>query len=225
VGDAQFQKKCLGKMNDISTKEGRTILFVSHDMRGVRDLCDKGMYFENGKIINSGDVDSVIYKYQQRFKINAESDLSKRLDGSGDKLTKFIKIKFNEDGPVYSGKKLSVSLKYFSKSSEDLVNSRVSISFSDKNDNNLFLCSTELFFNENLQLKSSGIISCNIEKLPLIAGEYFVDVFVEVNHVVKDWIRGAAVLNVLPGKFYPGLRQSPVGHEVCGVLVNHTWVT
>lgn len=63
VGDAEFQKKCLGKMNDVSKGEGRTVLFVSHNMNSIQKLCKKAILLENGKIIFDGDVKKVIEKY------------------------------------------------------------------------------------------------------------------------------------------------------------------
>ena len=63
VGDAAFQKKCLGKMEDVSTKEGRTILFVSHNMDAVQKLCNKGILLHKGKLLHEGPIDSVISSY------------------------------------------------------------------------------------------------------------------------------------------------------------------
>lgn len=62
VGDAEFQKKCLGKMEDVS-KEGRTVLFVSHNMAAVQKLCNKAYLLNNGKIVEKGETDSVIASY------------------------------------------------------------------------------------------------------------------------------------------------------------------
>jgi len=62
VGDAEFQKKCLGKMQDVS-KEGRTVLFVSHNMNAVRNLCDRVICLKNGVLELDGDANSVIEKY------------------------------------------------------------------------------------------------------------------------------------------------------------------
>ena len=64
VGDAEFQKKCLGKMGDISKKEGRTVLFVSHNMAAVRQLCGRGLLIKKGNIFSSGSVEKVIDDYQ-----------------------------------------------------------------------------------------------------------------------------------------------------------------
>jgi len=65
VGDAEFQKKCLGKMGDVSKGEGRTVLFVSHNMAAVKKLCTNSILLENGAIICDGDTDTVISKYLQ----------------------------------------------------------------------------------------------------------------------------------------------------------------
>lgn len=65
VGDAEFQKKCLGKMGDISKGEGRTVLFVSHNLGAVKTLCSKGILLNNGLIQNYSDVNSIITDYQK----------------------------------------------------------------------------------------------------------------------------------------------------------------
>lgn len=63
VGDAEFQKKCLGKMSDVATKSGRTILFVSHNMRAVQDLCHSAMLIDDGRVVYRGAVDRAVAKY------------------------------------------------------------------------------------------------------------------------------------------------------------------
>ena len=63
MGDAQFQKKCLGKMEDATREEGRTILFVSHNMGAVRSLCNRSIVLENGTINYDGEVHSAVDKY------------------------------------------------------------------------------------------------------------------------------------------------------------------
>lgn len=63
VGDAEFQKKCLGKMNDVSKGEGRTVLFVSHNMSAINQLCNKAILLQNGLLTNSGDTGKIIDEY------------------------------------------------------------------------------------------------------------------------------------------------------------------
>jgi lipopolysaccharide transport system ATP-binding protein len=63
VGDAEFQKKCLGKMGEVSQGEGRTVLFVSHNMASVKSLCKKGMVLQHGCLNYSGKIDNAVGKY------------------------------------------------------------------------------------------------------------------------------------------------------------------
>lgn len=63
VGDAEFQQKCLGKMREVAGGEGRTVLFVSHQMQSVRRLCDRGVLLNRGQVEHQGDIDSVVTRY------------------------------------------------------------------------------------------------------------------------------------------------------------------
>ncbi len=63
VGDAEFQKKAIGKMQDVSTNHGRTVLFVSHNMASIRSLCKKGIVIHDGQISLKGNIDEVINEY------------------------------------------------------------------------------------------------------------------------------------------------------------------
>jgi lipopolysaccharide transport system ATP-binding protein len=71
VGDAEFQKKCLGKMGDVSKGEGRTVLFVSHNLGSVKNLCDKGVFLENGELKFKGEISDVIDLYQNTNLVTA----------------------------------------------------------------------------------------------------------------------------------------------------------
>ncbi|MCX7767394.1 MAG: ABC transporter ATP-binding protein [Flavobacteriales bacterium] len=67
VGDIEFQKKCLGKMGEVSQKEGRTIIFVSHNMQAIKRLCRRAILLEKGKILMDGDAAETIQKYLHAF--------------------------------------------------------------------------------------------------------------------------------------------------------------
>lgn len=97
VGDAEFQKKCLGKMGEVSKGEGRTVLFVSHNMASIGQLCRKGIYLCKGKIENAGDINLVLDDYINCENTNNSSYESKinKQDGN------FLKIDLFEE----SGKK------------------------------------------------------------------------------------------------------------------------
>lgn len=74
VGDAEFQKKAIGKMQDVSKSEGRTVLFVSHNMTAINTLCKIGIYLKNGSIVFSGSANSTVTKY-----LNEESSVKTKI--------------------------------------------------------------------------------------------------------------------------------------------------
>lgn len=105
VGDAAFQKKCLGKMDDVATREGRTILFVSHNMLAIRQFCDRGLFLENGRLVVNDALTHVINYY-----------LNSRLNNSGywkrnQKVTEQIGIYFEEISITNSLDKVSDVIK------------------------------------------------------------------------------------------------------------------
>jgi lipopolysaccharide transport system ATP-binding protein len=72
VGDAEFQKKCLGKMGEVSKGEGRTVLFVSHNMGTIESICSKGILLNEGRVISiSDDIKSLVFEYDARVKASA----------------------------------------------------------------------------------------------------------------------------------------------------------
>ncbi|MDQ1141889.1 ABC transporter ATP-binding protein [Pedobacter agri] len=83
VGDAEFQKKCLGKMSDVSKGEGRTVLFVSHNMGSIKQLCSKGLVLVNGELTLNSDMTSAVAYYHnaisQTASLNFKGTLSNQL--------------------------------------------------------------------------------------------------------------------------------------------------
>ncbi|WP_308620312.1 ABC transporter ATP-binding protein [uncultured Desulfovibrio sp.] len=101
VGDAEFQKKCLGKMEEVG-KEGRTVLFVSHNMAAVRQLCTVGIYLKEGAIINQGDIGRIILDYSSENEKNKESIFD--LKNSSDDIVEFVECGIWQNGERCTGK-------------------------------------------------------------------------------------------------------------------------
>lgn len=76
VGDVEFQRKAIGKMQDVATGEGRTVLFVSHNMNSVNKLCNKGVILENGYTVFNGNVEDAIDKYVSDYMIDDDASVS-----------------------------------------------------------------------------------------------------------------------------------------------------
>jgi lipopolysaccharide transport system ATP-binding protein len=106
VGDAEFQKKALGKMQDVSRGEGRTVLFVSHNMASIRQLCRNGILLQNGSITFVGDINSTIDFYLKNYKIqkpestvivtDAQHDFNRSL------YVKFLSFSYTRKNPIYA---------------------------------------------------------------------------------------------------------------------------
>lgn len=92
VGDAEFQKKAIGKMKDISREGGRTVLFVSHNMAAVKSLCTKGIVLEHGKVVFSSDADTAVNYYLTNASQLKDTSIADRTDRSGSGVLKVIGI-------------------------------------------------------------------------------------------------------------------------------------
>jgi lipopolysaccharide transport system ATP-binding protein len=113
VGDAEFQKKCLGKMNDISKGEGRTVLFVSHNMGAVNDLCSSVLFLKNGSLYKSGNTSDLISEY---FKVGISIDTNafindyKSRRGNGEIRFEEVSIN-NNSAEIDPNKEIEISFK------------------------------------------------------------------------------------------------------------------
>jgi lipopolysaccharide transport system ATP-binding protein len=101
VGDAEFQRKCLKKMEDVS-KGGRTILFVSHNLVAVGNLCTRGVLLKSGRVVAEGDVKDVIRAYQMDFEMNQNTMWQRTTTSRAPLWFETIKIQLNGDQPALS---------------------------------------------------------------------------------------------------------------------------
>ena len=99
VGDAEFQKKCLGKMGDVSKGEGRTVLFVSHNMGSINQLCNTAILLNNGQIVDYDNVSLITPKYySQNKEVRPYEDLSNvKRSGTGFSKFKWVAIRKNDE--------------------------------------------------------------------------------------------------------------------------------
>ncbi|MGN6343307.1 MAG: ABC transporter ATP-binding protein [Ginsengibacter sp.] len=117
VGDAEFQKKALGKMKDVSGKEGRTVLFVSHNMGAISTLCDKVMVLQNGKLsFNGATKNGLEYYFGSQKNLKSLLDLKEALQKKEDENFKLLDFVITQDGSdnleFLSSKDITVEFKY-----------------------------------------------------------------------------------------------------------------
>ncbi|GAA4197089.1 ABC transporter ATP-binding protein [Pedobacter jeongneungensis] len=135
VGDAEFQKKCLGKMGEVSKGEGRTVLFVSHNMGAVKQLCNSGIVLKNGLVSYKSDAMSeVINKYLTTE--NKELSNSLNIDGKKYKNQYFIPLMINTKKTSYSLKE-EVEISILGEVLEPNSSLQIGFSLFDADGNNL----------------------------------------------------------------------------------------
>ncbi|WP_299155703.1 ABC transporter ATP-binding protein [uncultured Christiangramia sp.] len=214
VGDAEFQKKAIGKMQDLSTGEGRTVLFVSHNMASIKNLCSRGLLIKNGSLGIDGEVDQVIESYlesnqkSQDFIDLAEVDRK----GNGE-----VKLK---NASVYGSKRqllpksggpLNIELKLdnpFQYLEQDIV---IEFRIDDNIGQRLIWGSTNMAKKRiDEALKS---LTIRMENCILNRGNYLVTIHIKAKGVVSDWVQNAFSFNVEEGMFYSTGVQVPVNQS------------
>jgi len=223
VGDANFQKQCLNKMETLA-KSGRTILFVSHNMAAVRNMCNKAILLERGNMIVQGDVNQVINQYLKRSSENAAVDLSQRLDRGGNGKIKFLSIELNNDAAEtidfsLCGMPLTFLIGY--ETFEPLNNVVFIIQILSQQGEIITTFNNYLTEGPFFDI-STGVnkVKCRIPKLPLPPGEYSVNLQSIVNLEWADDIENVFKLEVNEGDFFGSGKLSEQGDIV---LVEHQW--
>ncbi len=221
VGDAGFQRKCLGKMDKVA-ESGRTILFVSHNMSAVQSLCSKVYLIEHGRLASGSNPGEVIGKYLSEETVSRKwSEESRK--GNGPIRFKGLKILNSLQGEaaaLRSGEKTTLRMEYESsvrKESKGVVFHVFCVSPAL---GRVFTCSTR-YAKGPESLPFSGTIDCVIPKLPLRAGSYYLQLVVKVDEVLSDMIENAGALNVMDGDFY-GSGRNPSSMDAV-FLVDHEW--
>lgn len=179
VGDAEFQKKAIGKMKDISTSGGRTVLFVSHDMAAIKNLCNRVILLENGTVSCDGSVGETLSKY---LSINKDSvsnkklgvyDLSNHVDKSNEYGILEAKLYCNGKltDTIYSGQKFELELTYLAGTS--FFGGELGIGIHDSEQNSFLRLNNEHLGKKLSINKGKGKAKIVIEDFPIYADDYF----------------------------------------------------
>jgi len=208
VGDLSFQRKCLGKMDEVS-QGGRTVLFVSHNMDSVKRLCNRGMVLENGRITYSGNINDAVNSYmQQQISASLHKTLHERSDRSGSGLLRFQNIWLaNGKGEPVDFASCGDDLKVFIKIQGDTsVVSSVYLGISLRDEyGNLLTKLAGWTKGETVPVAGDTRVSFNIPKFPLPEGSYLIDLFMadgSGGNNVLDQINSALKFEVKGKDFY-----------------------
>ena len=224
VGDAEFQKKCLGKMGDVSTNEGRTVLFVSHNMAAVKTLCHSGIVLETGQIAFRGTSEDAANYYLTNNFDRAAVALSERTDRKGDGRIRIQDIQVvNDSGAEVSDLILGESHKinfYYQKYGQINPNDfTVVVQLTDQLERMVTTFGSDELGVKFQHVPEHGCISISIPKLHLRAGNYMVNfMFSEKKsfnspHIILDYLANAKRISVLSADIFDsGVILRPNGY-------------
>ncbi len=224
VGDASFQSKCLSKMDAVS-KSGRTIIFVSHNMGAISQLCSRCLVIRNGCLLAQGKPDEMINWYLSSLNPeNVNGKLNVSPERMGDGRLRFTEAFIenqnkNQTSRPISGEKMTIVAGFKAKSPIQKVTFMNSIS------NHLGVpvthCSVESMGYKFNVKEGSGTVRCIVPDLPLPIGRYRIDLSAFDESGRLDSITGALYFDVTVSNFFSTFYAPPAKYSTA--LVKHRW--
>ncbi len=227
VGDISFQRKCLGKMDDVAG-EGRTVIFVSHQMSMIQSLCKRGILLEEGRVVHDGDVDDAVELYVRQAEDQAEgTSLGERTDRKGGESFRFQQIRFFDgDSEVpteilMTGRPVRIELDYEYYGDSPIGD--VVASFNFKTQTGTLLCAlrSDAVGRTFTVDPGRGTLQCTVPKLPLSGGRYQVACNARHRGELIDRVQEAGFVDIENGDYY-GTGIIPVQSSQT-VLVDFDW--
>ncbi len=223
VGDAEFQKKAIGKMQDVSTNDGRTVLFVSHNMASVQTLCTRGIILQNGTLWKQGNISEVINSYLLE---NPDSENTKyQIKAAPTNKIIWIEkaeLQVNQQPAqmVLCGQTAEFAINYRAK--DEQLHAALFIGIYNVYGEKILHLGTHYGNTDTFTPQKQGTIKCQIPKTPLIPGQYTVNLSLHINGQPYERIRNAFSFQVENGDYY-GTGKLPDNKEN-KFLVDQNWV-
>jgi lipopolysaccharide transport system ATP-binding protein len=217
VGDAEFQKKCLGKMGEVSTGEGRTVLFVSHNMGAVAGLCKSGILMERGTGKYYQHISEAIQEYARGNISHTQQPLINRTNrqGYGGFLIEDLEISHAE-----TLNSLSITISY-QVTQQDFNIKEFGLSIWSIDDKKIISISSDFMGGVPSLEPNCRKVTCIINELPLIEGLYQVNAFIGSERGLEDYVVGALSFSIDRSNYYGhGKTVDPNWGQIA---VKHYW--
>lgn len=217
VGDAEFQRKCLGKMQEISGQDGRTVLFVSHNMAAVKNLCTRGIVLQNGKLVFDGTQIEAVNYYQRNIDTSHMVDYGHEIDNApGNEFVKILGCKVapkNGDNiTIDSGIEFELLIYNF------LENANLDVTFDLRNTDEVNVFHNGVVITNNYNSKKGYYtIKGELQANTINGGIYFFTVFIgqdtsKLLFKLKDFVQFEVIyenkgsfIKSTPGVMYPAI--------------------
>ena len=222
VGDAEFQKKCLGKMKDVSG-QGRTVIFVSHNMAAVKSLCTRGIVLEHGELKYSGNSEAAIDFYTRSSYSLAEIPLVERTDRKGNGKLRITEIQFlnnlnTQVAELTSGEYYKIQFHFEKHQEIDLKQLTFVLQFKNENDDLVSTIATDEQATIFDNIGSRGYFEVEMPRLAFREGKYLLNYMISEKlsyntpHVTIDFLADAVIMDVIRGDYWnSGVLNRPKG--------------
>lgn len=217
VGDAEFQKKCLGKMEDVAS-EGRTVLFVSHNMAAVEGLCSNAILLEGGQLIEYGTTLQIIRRYQNTAGDSVSATFRLVKHGRAPytvPIMQKVTLKNADDHPTTSfpmGASVFIEVEFDAPSELSPV---LGIVVKTGAGASVFGVDNRIVSGFQFDKVKRGMIVCQLDKLPLMPGRYSIDLYFGDHHSSLDWVEDAVSFSIVSSDVF-GTGKLPPSH--CGAF-------
>ena len=205
VGDAEFQRKCLGKMGEVA-RAGRTVIFISHNITAIESLCDRCLLLKSGTMLANGGTNEVIAGYLASIAPQESGTVSlmnhRGRTGRSDHSMTSVTLAADDAEPasaIRMGGRLAVKVDF---DCEHAVSPKLGIAIKNASGVAIFSCnnfSGGYHFEERI---ASGTISCIVNDLPLVPGVYSIDLRFGDGLLDSDLVHDAISLEVLPADVF-----------------------
>jgi lipopolysaccharide transport system ATP-binding protein len=213
VGDAEFQQKCLGKMGEVAGS-GRTVLFVSHQLATVENLCRSGLLLDRGRVTAMGPMRDVITAYSSTVGADTSHSFVDRPDRRGDGTLRFVEARLLDAGAaevraLRCGASGTFELRLRNATGKLLRSVHVSVGVDNAIGQRVVTWSTTYAGGDFPVLPTGdSCVRIRLPRLALTPGSYKYHLFATVSGEIADWLVPGGGFEVEPGDFY-GSGQLP----------------
>lgn len=223
VGDAEFQKRCLGKMNEVA-RSGRTVLFVSHNMAAVEGLCSLVAAFQSGQLTEIGEPVLVISRYikstaELKAEVNISSAPPHLQSGPTFQFVRFRDSRGVATAEIPCGEDVVIEIGVFAPTA--VPTARIAVRFFNSLGQRVLTCHTAYQMNQRLFLDALTICECRIMDCRLVPDDYSIELQLDDNRSVFHKVSGSIWLRILPKDIYGTGRVIPV--NATAWLPNVSW--
>ncbi len=228
VGDIAFQKKCLGKMENVA-QGGRTVIFVSHQLEFLAQLCKRCLLVDKGTIVQDGPSRDVIDHYVKLVRNTDASNLRERKDRQGEGRVRFTEtwledMEGNRIRRVVSGQSVKIVATYETKEGSELDSLAISFAVLTVHGVLVVDLGTDTSHSEYFgKVPKKGKVECIIPRVHLNSGEFVYNALArsaKSGNELEDWVKQAGVFSVEPGDYY---KTGHIAGTASLMVMDHNW--